>query len=262
MTVHLVGAGPGDPELLTRKAVKLLRSADVIVHDRLVSSEILTMAPPWAELVDVGKDPDGRRTTQAEINRILIDRGRRFDRVVRLKGGDPFVFGRGGEEAIDLRAAGIPVTVVPGISSSIAGPAAAGIPVTHRGIASGFTVVTAHEDPSNDNGVNWHALASINTTIVVLMGARRATRVRDQLIEGGMAASTPVATVARATTPDQHTELTTLAELGDEPIPNPAILVIGEVAASPVVADHVAATSLEPATISIEMPTQEVPQWP
>lgn len=261
MTVHLVGAGPGDPELLTRKAARLLRSADVIVHDRLVGEEILAMAPPWAELVDVGKDPEGRRTTQTEINRILVDRGRRFDCVVRLKGGDPFVFGRGGEEAIDLRAAGIPVTVVPGISSSIAGPAAAGIPVTHRGVASGFTVVTAHEDPANDNGVNWRALAAINTTIVVLMGARRAKRVSDDLIAGGMAQTTPVAVVVNATTPEQRTHQTTLAELGDDPIPNPAILVIGDVAASPVVADQVVASTLQPEPTP-SLPTQEVPQWP
>jgi len=134
MTVHLVGAGPGDPELLTVKAMRLLMKADVIVYDRLVSQEILNMAPPWAEMINVGKDPNGLRTTQERINEILIDRGAVFETVVRLKGGDPFVFGRGGEEAIAVEAAGIAVTVVPGITSSIAAPAAAGIPVTHRSV--------------------------------------------------------------------------------------------------------------------------------
>ncbi len=255
MTVHLVGAGPGDPELLTRKAARLLRSADVVVHDRLVGDEILAMAPPWAELIDVGKNPNGHRTTQTEINRILIDRGRRFEHVVRLKGGDPFIFGRGGEEAIDLRAAGIDVTVVPGISSSIAGPAAAGIPVTHRGVASGFTVVTAHEDPANDNGVNWDALATLNTTIVVLMGARRAGDVRDRLVAGGMREDTPVATVVKATTTDQQTDLMTLADLGRQPVPNPAILVIGDVAAHPVIPEQLT-NALEPISLTPHSPTQ------
>lgn len=150
MTVHLVGAGPGDPDLLTVRAVRLLERADVVVYDRLIDPRVLELAPPWAERVDVGKRPGAPANAQSKINDILVDRGRRFECVVRLKGGDPFVFGRGGEEALELRAAGIDVAEVPGITSAIAAPAAAGIPVTMRGISSGFTVVTAHQDPNAD----------------------------------------------------------------------------------------------------------------
>lgn len=235
MTVHLVGAGPGDPELITVKALRLLSRADVVVYDRLVSPEILEMTAPWAELVNVGKDPNGTRTTQDQINDILIDRGRNRETVVRLKGGDPFVFGRGGEEAIALEAAGIAVTVVPGITSSIAGPAAAGIPVTHRSVSSAFTVVTAHEDPNKDGGLNWNALAELGTTLVVLMGARRASQIRTRLINAGMAADTPTAIVISASTPHQEVRRLQLNQLGEAPVPNPAVIVIGDVAASPVI---------------------------
>ncbi len=245
MTVHLVGAGPGDPELLTLKAARLLGTADVVVHDRLVSPEILAMAAPWAEFVDVGKDPNGRRTSQEQINEILIQRGRCHNTVVRLKGGDPFVFGRGGEEATALEGAGVPVEVVPGITSSIAGPAMAGIPVTHRGVSSAFTVVTAHEDPHKPDSLNWHALAELGTTLVVLMGARRAEKIRGRLLEAGMAGTTPVAIVTEATTARQRVRYLALDELGIEPVANPSVIVIGAVAGSPVLAPNVlsAATS-------------------
>lgn len=235
MTVHLVGAGPGDPDLITVKALRLLSHADVVVHDRLVSQEILDMAPPWAEMINVGKDPNGKRTTQQQINEILVNRGRRFETVVRLKGGDPFVFGRGGEEAIALGAAGVPVAVVPGITSSIAAAAAAGIPVTHRSVSSAFTVVTAHEDPTKPDGIAWDALAQLGTTLVVLMGARRAAQVRDRLVTAGMKATTPVAIIISATTEAQQVRRLPLVELGDEPVPNPAVIVIGPVAATPVI---------------------------
>lgn len=235
MTVYLVGAGPGDPELLTLKAARLLTIADVVVFDRLVGPEILDMVAPWAELVDVGKDPNGRRTSQATINATLVDRGLRHSTVVRLKGGDPFVFGRGGEEALALEAEGIDTEVVPGITSAIAGPAAAGIPVTHRRVSSAFTVVTAHQDPANDDALNWDALARLGTTLVVLMGARRARQVRDRLIAGGLSAATPVAVIIAATTDNEEVRRLTLADLGVEPVPNPAIIVIGAVAASPVI---------------------------
>jgi len=234
VTVHLVGAGPGDPELLTLKAARLLASADVIVHDRLVSDQILAMAAPWAEMIDVGKDPNGTRTSQDQINEILIDRGRTHDIVVRLKGGDPFVFGRGGEEARALQLAGVAVDVVPGITSAIAGPAMAGIPVTHRGISSAFTVVTAHEDPSKPDGLNWHALAELGTTLVVLMGARRAEKIRARLLEAGMPGTTPVAIVTHATTPHEQIHRCELDELGIDPVANPSIIVIGHVAGTPV----------------------------
>lgn len=245
MTVHLVGAGPGDPELLTLKAARLLAKADVVVHDRLVSAEILDMAAPWAELIDVGKDPNGRRTTQDDINAILIDRGRSHDSVVRLKGGDPFVFGRGGEEAIALDAAGVPARVVPGITSSIAGPAMAGIPVTHRGVSSAFTVVTAHEDPSKPDGLNWHALAELGTTLVVLMGARRAEKIRARLLEAGMHGDTPVAIVTEATTPRQQISRCVLDELGVKPVANPSVIVIGAVAADPVLTHQISSATPE-----------------
>ena len=235
MTVHLVGAGPGDPELITVKALRLLARADVVVYDRLVSAEILAMAAPWAELINVGKDPNGARTTQDQIHAILIDRGQNVETVVRLKGGDPFVFGRGGEEALALEAAGIEVAVVPGITSSIAGPALAGIPVTHRRVSSAFTVVTAHEDPNKTDGMNWRALAQLNTTLVVLMGARRAAQVRDRLVANGLKADTPVAIVHAASTPQQTVHRLTLAELGEQPVQNPAVIVIGQVATAPVI---------------------------
>jgi len=246
MTVHLVGAGPGDPELITVKALRLLSRADVVVHDRLVSAEILEMAAPWAEMIDVGKDPNGARTTQDEINQILVDRGQRHDTVVRLKGGDPFVFGRGGEEAIALEAHGVDVTVVPGITSSIGGPAMAGIPVTHRNVSSAFTVVTAHEDPHKTNGLNWQALAQLNTTLVVLMGARRAAQIRQRLLTAGMSSETPVAVVVSASTPRQQVHRMTLGALGAEPVPNPAVIVIGEVAAAPVITGLPTSTTATP----------------
>jgi len=236
MTVYLVGAGPGDPDLLTMRAVSLLARADVIVHDRLIDHRVLASAAPWAELVDVGKTPGSPCHSQAEINRILVARGRTHDTVVRLKGGDPFVFGRGGEEAEVLVAAGIAVEVVPGVSSSIAAPAAAGIPVTMRGISSGVTIVTAHQDPAKENGLDWDALAHSGTTLVVLMGAARARSVSQRLIAGGMRADMPVAVITSATNPDQLIDRTTLAQLGEMPVCNPSTIVIGEVAALDVTA--------------------------
>jgi uroporphyrin-III C-methyltransferase len=237
MTVHLVGAGPGDPDLLTLRAASLLAQADVIVHDRLVDARILASAAPWAEVVDVGKTPGSRRNSQAEINSILIDRARRFDTVVRLKGGDPFVFGRGGEEAAALRAEGLDVDVVPGISSSIAAPAAAGIPVTMRGLASGVTIVTAHQDPSNERSLDWAALGRSGTTLVVLMGAARAASLSSRLRAGGMRPDMPVAVITRATCADECIRRMTLVDLGREPIENPSTIVIGEVAAHDVLHD-------------------------
>ena len=237
MTVHLVGAGPGDPELITVKALRLLSRADVVVYDRLVSPEILAMSAPWAELINVGKDPNGARTTQDQINDILIDRGTDHETVVRLKGGDPFVFGRGGEEAQALEAAGVEVRVVPGITSAIAAPAVAGIPVTQRHVSSAFTVVTAHEDPAKDSGINWDALAKLNTTLCVLMGARRAAQIRERLLIAGMDRETPVAIVTSASTPNQSVHRLSLHELGETPVANPSVIVIGHVADTSLLAD-------------------------
>lgn len=231
MTVHLVGAGPGDPDLLTLRAVRLLERADVIVHDRLVDPRVLDLAAPWAERVDVGKRPGDPADAQARINEVLIDRGRRFECVVRLKGGDPFVFGRGGEEALALRAAGLDVREVPGITSSIAAPAAAGIPVTMRGVSSGFTVVTAHQDPASSDWLDWDALARLGTTLVILMGASRTARIQERLIAGGMDPDTPVAVIRSATTGDQHIQRSRLGALADLDVVNPSTIVVGPVAA-------------------------------
>ena len=234
MTVHLVGAGPGDPELLTVRAVDLLRQADAVVYDRLVDPAVIELAPPWAELVCVGKTPGAPSPSQNEINAILIDRARRFPCVVRLKGGDPFVFGRGGEEASALRAAGLAVEVVPGVTSAVAAPAAAGIPVTLRGVASGFTVVTAHQDPASDRWLDWDALARAGTTLVILMGAARTEQIADRLRAGGMADDTPVAVIRAATTRQQRIDRTDLAGLRRLRAASPATIVVGAVAAADV----------------------------
>jgi len=239
MTVYLVGAGPGDPDLLTMRAVSLLARADVVVHDRLIDPRMLAFASPWAELIDVGKTPGSCVNRQVDINDLLVDRGRRHETVVRLKGGDPFVFGRGGEEALALRNARIAVEVVPGVSSAIAAPAAAGIPVTHRGLARGVTVVTAHTADDTDGScteLDWGALARSGTTLVVLMGAARARRIAGLLIDGGLAADTPVAVITSATNSDQEITRLTLSELGVAPVRNPATIVIGAVAAHDVLA--------------------------
>jgi uroporphyrin-III C-methyltransferase len=231
MTVYLVGAGPGHPDLLTVKAARLLDTTDVVVHDRLVDPRVLDLIAPWAEVIDVGKRPGGPADAQDRIHRVLVAAAGRADTVVRLKGGDPFVFGRGGEEAEALRRAGVDVKVVPGITSAIAGPAAAGIPVTMRGHASGFTVITGHQDPTADRPIDWEAAARLGTTLVVLMGASRVAHIAEQLMAGGLAADTPVATIESATTPHQRVKRTTLGELPGLPVLAPAVLVIGTVAA-------------------------------
>lgn len=234
MTVHLVGAGPGDPELLTVRALRLLERADVVLYDRLVDSAILQLAPSWATLVPVGKNPDGPSVSQVEINAMLIDFGHRAETVVRLKGGDPYLFGRGSEEAAALVDAGIDVQVVPGISASLAGPAAGGVPVTARGVASGVTIVTGHQCERADNPLDWHALAKTGTTLVVLMGARHASSIATKLLDTGMLRSTPVAVVTKATRPDQEVLRLSLGELrATERLDNPSVITIGAVAALP-----------------------------
>ena len=231
MTVYLVGAGPGDPELLTLKAARLLGQADVVIHDRLVPEPVLDLVAPWAERIDVGKTPGSPANSQEEINSLLVDRGRRFDSVVRLKGGDPFVFGRGAEEQMSLSEAGIESVVVPGLSSSVAGPAVAGIPVTLRGVSSGFTVVTARQDPANERPIDWEALACLGTTIVVLMGVREAARISRRLIGAGLDPSLPAAAVIDASRPTQEVRRGTLCQLDELATRSPAVLVIGDVAA-------------------------------
>ena len=237
MTVHLVGAGPGDPELLTVRAARLVALADVIVHDRLADSTILDLARPGVECIDVGKKP-GAPTPQGIINALLVHLGSQGLEVVRLKGGDPFVFGRGGEEADALRSAGIPYTVVPGISSSVAVPAAAGIPVTHRGVSVGFTVVTGHRETGGADEVAWEALAKVGTTIVVLMGVAHRASIARRLVDGGLPANTPVAAIRWGTRPEQETVRTTLSELPQVPLEAPCTIVIGAVAAFDLSSPH------------------------
>jgi uroporphyrin-III C-methyltransferase len=233
--VTLVGSGPGDPELLTIAARDALDAADVILHDRLPGPVLDTL--PAERLEDVGKDPDGERTPQQEINERLVDHARAGRDVVRLKGGDPFVFGRGGEEAAYLADHDVPFAVVPGVTSAFAAPAAAGIPVTHRDHASSVSVVTGHEDPTKDeSAIDWTALAETGGTLVVLMGVGRLPDYAAALVEGGRDPGTPLALIERGTWPDQRVATGTLgtaAETRDDAgIDPPAVVVIGEVAAS------------------------------
>ncbi|MFM7225554.1 MAG: uroporphyrinogen-III C-methyltransferase [Actinomycetota bacterium] len=232
--VALVGAGPGDPGLLTRRGEDLLRAADVVVYDRLASPALLGLARPDAELVDVGKAPGRAAMTQEEINAVLVDRALAGRTVVRLKGGDPFVFGRGGEEAEACIAAGVEFEVVPGVTSAIAAPAYAGIPVTHRRVSTSVTIVTGHEDPAKGTiDTDWDALARTGGTLVILMGAGRSREIATALIAGGRPATTPVAAVRWGTRPEQRSLRTTLAAVaaGDAGIEAPSAIVVGEVAA-------------------------------
>jgi uroporphyrin-III C-methyltransferase len=234
--VYLVGSGPGDPELLTVKAKRLIDEADVVLHDKLPGPEILGSIPE-AKREDVGKRAGGERTSQEYTNQRLVELAEAGNTVVRLKGGDPFVFGRGGEEAEHLAANGIPFEYVPGITSAIAGPGVAGVPVTHRDHASSVTFVTGHEDPTKDeSAVDWGALAATGGTLVVLMGVGKLPMYTGELLSAGMAPDTPVALVERATWPDQQVAVGTLETIVDvrdeEGIEPPAITVIGGVAAS------------------------------
>jgi uroporphyrinogen III methyltransferase/synthase len=231
MTVYLVGAGPGDPGLLTRRGAELLARADVVVHDRLGTADLLELARPDAEMVSAGKAPGQVDLTQDQINDVLVARGRAGLEVVRLKGGDPFVFGRGGEEAEALAAAGVPFEVVPGITSAIGAPAYAGIPVTHRGRSTHFTVVTGNEDPTKGTtDVDWEALARTGGTLVILMGAARIGGIAERLIAGGLPPDTPVAAVRNGTRADQQTVRATLATVGTAGVRAPSAVVVGAVA--------------------------------
>jgi uroporphyrin-III C-methyltransferase/precorrin-2 dehydrogenase/sirohydrochlorin ferrochelatase len=232
--VVLVGAGPGDPELITVKGRRLLAEADVVVADRLVPGLLLDELRPEVELVDASKIPYGPAKAQEEINRILVERASAGLMVVRLKGGDPYVFGRGGEEAIACAQAGVPVTVVPGVTSSVAAPAVAGIPVTHRGVAHEFTVVSGHvapEDPASL--VDWPALARMRGTLVVLMGLKNLPRITATLLAHGRAPDTPAAVVQEGTTGAQRVLRSVLSEVAAETAEAgfrpPAIVVVGEV---------------------------------
>ena len=243
--VFLVGAGPGDPGLITVTGLERIRGADVIVYDRLVSARLLEHARPDAELIYVGKTPsvgqgpspdtlgeDGH--DQDSINRTLIEQAREGRTVVRLKGGDPFVFGRGGEEAEALRAAGIPFEVVPGVTSAVAVPAYAGIPVTHRGVASSFAVITGHESPEKDEtAIDWVHLATATDTLIFLMGVRNLPDIVTRLTDHGRSPQAPVAVIQWGTTPEQRTVTGSLADIVSRveqaDLRPPAITVVGEV---------------------------------
>jgi uroporphyrin-III C-methyltransferase / precorrin-2 dehydrogenase / sirohydrochlorin ferrochelatase len=234
--VALVGGGPGDPELITVRGRRLLAQADVVVADRLAPPELLAELPPQVEVIDAAKIPYGRAMAQDAINDVMIDRARAGNFVVRLKGGDPFVFARGYEEVLACVEGGIPVTVVPGVTSAIGVPALAGVPVTHRAINHEFVVVSGHLPPGHPESlVNWDALAAMSGTIVLLMAVERIELFADVLLKGGRPADTPVLVVQHGTTAAQRTLRATLADTPEkiraEGIRPPAIIVIGAVAA-------------------------------
>lgn len=232
--VVLVGAGPGDPGLLTLRAAAALRSADVLLYDALASDPIVALAPPSCERIFVGKRGGNHAMPQDEIETLMVAKAREGHTVVRLKGGDPFVFGRGGEEAQRLHAAGIPFEIVPGISSSVAAPAYAGIPVTHRDFNTAFTVLTGHEDPTKPaSTIDWAKLADPHRTLVLLMAMGNLRGITAKLVQHGLAESTPVAVIQDGTRPTQRTITGTLATIADdaerEGLGAPAIVVVGDV---------------------------------
>ncbi|MGZ4295024.1 MAG: uroporphyrinogen-III C-methyltransferase [Solirubrobacteraceae bacterium] len=240
MTVYLVGAGPGDPGLMTARALELIAGADVIVYDRLIPATALEGARPDAQLIYAGKEGGGPSASQGEIEALLVEHGTAGREVVRLKGGDPFVFGRGGEEAERLRAAGVAFEIVPGITAGVAAAAYAGIPVTHRDAASAVAFVTGHEDPGKTEGatgsaLDWPALARFPGTLVFYMGVRRLPEIARQLIDGGRSPSEPAAVIQRGTLPDQRVVTGTLQSIAQDAVAAgvraPAISLVGPVAA-------------------------------
>jgi uroporphyrinogen III methyltransferase/synthase len=235
-TVYLVGAGPGDPGLLTARALELIARADVVLHDRLIPLEALSGAREDAEVIDVGKVGGGEQVPQEETTRLVVEHALAGRDVVRLKGGDPFVFGRGGEEAQACRAAGVPFEVVPGVTAGVAAPAYAGIPVTQRAVASAVAFVTGHEDPAKpETAIDWPALAAFPGTLVFYMGVRQLPRIASQLVASGRPADEPAAIVERGTLPGQRTVRAPLGEIADAAaaasVRAPAITLVGPVAA-------------------------------
>ena len=232
-SVAIVGAGPGDPGLITVRGLELLRRADVVVHDRLVNPKLLDGARPDARRVFVGKACGMHTLPQSEINALLIAEARAGHRVVRLKGGDPFVFGRGGEEALALTEAGVAFEVVPGVSSAVAVPAAAGIPLTHRGVASSFAVVTGHQRADADDPIHWERLARGVDTLVILMGLANLPTIARELIANGRDPETPAALIERGTTEAQRTVIATLATIAEAAaaarLEAPVLAIIGHV---------------------------------
>lgn len=236
MTVYLVGSGPGDPGLFTVKGVRCMREADAVVYDRLAPESLLSHARPEAERIYVGKKPGNPTMTQEEINAVLVQLGRAGKTVVRLKGGDPYIFGRGGEEALALIEAGIPFEVVPGVTSGVAAPAYAGIPVTHRRVSTSVAFITGHEDPTKGRSdVDWRKIANGADTLVLYMGVGRLAEISEALISAGKSPETPVACVRWGTRPDQETVTGNLqdiaAKVSEADLKPPAITVVGDVVA-------------------------------
>ena len=234
--VVLVGGGPGNPELVTVAVRRALSEADVVVADRLAPRELLDELSSDVELIDVSKLPRGRSAAQEDINRVIVQRAREGKRVVRFKGGDPFVFGRGYEEVIACAEAGVPCSVVPGLTSAITVPAVAGIPVTHRGVAHEFTVISGHVPPDDESSlVDWDAVARLNGTVVLLMAVANLPAIAQRLTSSGRKRETPVAVIAEGTMPGERTLLSTLGSVGDDMardgVRPPAIVVIGDVVA-------------------------------
>ncbi|HEY3019190.1 MAG TPA: uroporphyrinogen-III C-methyltransferase, partial [Solirubrobacteraceae bacterium] len=234
--VYLVGAGPGDPGLLTARALELLATADVVIHDRLIPAGALDGVRPDAEVLYVGKEGGGEQVPQDETNRLLLEHAGAGRSVVRLKGGDPFVFGRGGEEAQLLRAAGIPYEVVPGVTAGVAAPAYAGVPVTQREVASAVAFVTGHEDPAKpETALDWPALAAFPGTLVFYMGVRALPRIAERLVAGGRPEDEPAVVVERGTLPGQRAVQGTLATIAERAaqagVRPPSITLVGPVAA-------------------------------
>ncbi|MEB3157161.1 MAG: uroporphyrinogen-III C-methyltransferase [Cyanobacteriota bacterium] len=253
-TVYLVGAGPGDPELLTVRAHRLLSQCDALVYDSLVPQELLDLVPPTCERRFVGKRRGHHSVPQPTINTVLVELARRHRRVVRLKGGDPFLFGRGGEEAAHLVSRGVAVEVVPGVTAGIAAPAYAGIPVTHRRAGSSVTFVTGHEEIDKGRpGVDWQGLARSSDGLVIYMGLHNLRRIRDELIAGGLPPSTPAAAIQQGTVQGQRLVLSALAEFAEKveeaALSSPAIIVIGAV-----VAQRVEACAPSPAAVEMPIP--------
>lgn len=231
--VYLVGAGPGDPELLTLKASRLIQQADVLVYDRLVSAGILDLVPDSTERIYVGKSSGLHSLPQEEINALLVSLAQEGRQVVRLKGGDPYVFGRGSEEALHLRANDVPFEVIPGVTSAAGCGAAAGIPLTHRGLAHGVRFVTGHCRAGDDLDLNWASLADPDTTLVIYMGTANAERFSQELIAAGLPPETPTAAISNGTLPSQRTLFTTLSSLPYALSLNdfkpPTLLIVGQV---------------------------------
>jgi len=252
--VYLVGAGPGDPELITVKAHRLLSSCDALVYDSLVPQALLDLVPEGCECRFVGKRRGHHSVPQPKINAVLLELAERHQRVVRLKGGDPFLFGRGGEEAAHLVSRGVPVEVVPGVTAGIAAPAYAGIPVTHRRAGSSVTFVTGHEEIDKGRpGVDWRGLARSSDGLVIYMGLHNLRRIGEELMAGGLEPSTPAAAIQQGTVQGQQILLASLGELADQveaaALASPAIIVIGAV-----VAQRVEACAPEPAEVVMPIP--------